>query len=84
MHLLEKKINHIGLMYTLIRFNDVTIRNILNFEFLPSNAVYNVTHHPLVNPFIPTVPTCAVRETVSLGQHMLEHSCENATVQCTK
>ena len=34
----------------------------------------------LFNPFVPTVPTCAVRETQSLGQHMLELSCENATV----
>ena len=25
-----------------------------------------------LNPFIPTVPTCVVRETQSLGQHMLE------------
>ena len=33
-----------------------------------------------VNPFFPTVPTCAVRETASLGPHMLELSCENATV----
>ena len=52
----------------------------------------------LINPFVPTVPTCAVRETaslgimgapevlplcretLSLGQQMLELSCENATV----
>ena len=33
-----------------------------------------------INPFFPTVPTFAVRETQSLGQHMLELSCENATV----
>ena len=33
-----------------------------------------------INPFFPTVPTCAVRETASLGLHMLELSCENATV----
>ena len=33
-----------------------------------------------INPFFPTVSTCAVRETQSLGQHMLELSCENATV----
>ena len=33
-----------------------------------------------IDPFVPTVPTCAVRETASLGQHMLELSCENATV----
>ena len=32
------------------------------------------------NLFVPTVPTCAVRETASLGQHMLGHSCENARV----
>ena len=31
-------------------------------------------------PFVPTVPTFAVRETASLGQQMLELSCENATV----
>jgi len=53
---------------------------------------------PCLNPFLPTVPTCAVRETAplgifgapevpplcretqSLGQQMLELSCENATV----
>ena len=33
-----------------------------------------------INPFFPTVSTCAVRETQSLGQHILEHSFENATV----
>jgi len=31
------------------------------------------------NPFMPTVPTFAVRET-SLGQQMLEIGCENAMV----
>ena len=36
-------------------------------------------HRP-VNPFFPTVPTCAVRETQFLGQYMLELSCENATL----
>ena len=34
----------------------------------------------LLNPFLPTVPTFAVREKQSLGQQMLELSCENATV----
>ena len=35
---------------------------------------------PYLNPFFPTVPTFAVRETASLRQQMLELSCENATV----
>jgi len=36
--------------------------------------------HLHLNPFMPTVPTFAVRETQSLGQQMLELSCKNATV----
>ena len=47
-------------------------------EFLQNGQAYN---HPRGwNPFFPTVPTFAVRETASLGQQMLELSCENATV----
>ena len=34
----------------------------------------------VINPFMPTVPTFAVRETQSLRQQMLELGCENATV----
>ena len=45
-----------------------------------SNEIVNKYDDNNLNPFVPTVPTFAVRETQSLGQQMLELSCENATV----
>ena len=53
-------------------------------EHPPYIPRYNIT--VLLTHFFPPlrfrnqVPTFAVRETASLGQHMLELGCENATV----
>jgi len=49
----------------------------MNIELHVENVYFVVTS---INPFVPTVPTFAVRETASLGQQMLELGCENATV----